>query len=85
MLKITKSLNKLVFNKNNRSKSASNKNNNCRSAFGKNNGDNNVKRFCVSENDEKHVKKSKNCLSQENQKVNKYPNLEIWLSKKKSC
>ena len=56
MLKITRSSDKLVSNKNNSNKSASSKNNNSKPIFKKNNGDNEIE---FSDNSIKYAQKSR--------------------------
>ena len=70
MLKTTILPDKLVSNKNNDNKLVSRKNN----------GNNKIEEFNISNNSIKYIKKSKNYLSQKNQKVKKCSSLKIWLS-----
>ena len=59
MLKITKSFNKLVFNRINDNKLISNKNDKNKSTIKKNNNNNEVNRFDISDNNIKYTKKLK--------------------------
>ena len=78
MLKTTRSSNRSAPSRNNTSKLAFCRNNNSRLTFRKNNSNGKVDGFDIGRNSIKHAKKTKNCLSHENQKTKKCLSLKIW-------
>ena len=78
MLKTTRLLDKLVFSRNNGSRSTYNKNNNNKLAFRKNNDNNKDNEFGINRNSVKYAKKSEKLSKlrkSKGQKISKFQNL----------